>query len=77
MIVFGTEDIAQSACLEGAVIAFGVFDGVHTGHQYLFEKARARAEALQAPFVILSFDKEIFLLLKHHHFAILHLPNLK
>ena len=58
MIVFGTEDIAQSACLEGAVIAFGVFDGVHTGHQYLFEKARARAEALQAPFVILSFDKD-------------------
>jgi riboflavin kinase / FMN adenylyltransferase len=38
------------------VITIGNFDGVHLGHQTLFRRLRERAQALQAPSVVLTFD---------------------
>jgi riboflavin kinase / FMN adenylyltransferase len=39
----------------GAVVALGNFDGVHVGHRALLARARARAAALGAPLVVVSF----------------------
>jgi riboflavin kinase/FMN adenylyltransferase len=41
--------------LRGAVVAIGNFDGVHVGHQALFQTARALANELRAPFAVLTF----------------------
>lgn len=38
------------------VITIGNFDGVHLGHQTLFRRLQERAQALQAPAVVLTFD---------------------
>ena len=42
--------------LAGASCAFGVFDGLHVGHQYLIGCARDAAEALGARSMVLTFD---------------------
>jgi riboflavin kinase / FMN adenylyltransferase len=39
----------------GAVVALGNFDGVHVGHRALLAHARARADELGAPLVVVSF----------------------
>ena len=47
----------------GAVAAIGNFDGVHLGHQAVLELTRARAEALDAPLAVLTFEphpREVF-----------------
>jgi riboflavin kinase/FMN adenylyltransferase len=41
---------------KGGAVALGNFDGVHTGHQALIGHAKARAEALGAPLVALTFE---------------------
>lgn len=56
MRVMGTHKVVESKILQGAVVAFGVFDGIHKGHQFLFEQAKRAAAENNAPFVILSFD---------------------
>lgn len=40
----------------GGVVVIGNFDGVHRGHQYLLEQAREKAQALNVPVVVLTFD---------------------
>src|SRR5437660_411722 len=40
----------------GSVVAIGNFDGVHIGHRFLLEKAKARAATLGAQTVALTFD---------------------
>lgn len=40
----------------GAVLAIGVFDGVHRGHQALIRKAVERAKKIRRPSVVLTFD---------------------
>lgn len=44
------------ALLKDASCAFGVFDGVHRGHRFLIEKARAAAQESTTRSVILTFD---------------------
>jgi len=39
-----------------AVVAIGVFDGLHLGHRAILERALARARDLQARCVVVSFD---------------------
>jgi riboflavin kinase / FMN adenylyltransferase len=56
MRVMGMRQVVESKILQGAVVAFGVFDGIHKGHQFLFEQAKCAASESGAPFVILSFD---------------------
>lgn len=46
------------AVLEGASCAFGVFDGVHEGHQYLIGKAIEGARATGAPALAITFDRD-------------------
>ncbi|MES2202334.1 MAG: bifunctional riboflavin kinase/FAD synthetase [candidate division FCPU426 bacterium] len=38
------------------VLAIGVFDGVHLGHQAIFKRVRQRAKALNGPSAVLTFD---------------------
>lgn len=48
---------------QNAVLVIGNFDGIHTGHQQLIEKARAKADALNAPLGLLTFEphpRELF-----------------
>ncbi len=42
--------------LAGASCAFGVFDGVHTGHRFLIDEAREFAYGAGADTVVLTFD---------------------
>lgn len=48
------KDVPESAT--GAVIAIGNFDGVHRGHQALLAEARAKAEGLNVPLGVLTFE---------------------
>lgn len=38
------------------VVTIGTFDGVHLGHQYLLGQAFARANDLDAPFLVVTFE---------------------
>ncbi|WP_235870077.1 riboflavin biosynthesis protein RibF [Parvibacter caecicola] len=48
----------RPSMLEGASCAFGVFDGVHEGHQYLIAKAVEGALAAGAPALAITFDRD-------------------
>ncbi len=54
--IFSLEDEGSSREFLGAVCAFGVFDGVHLGHQYLLNCAKEEARIRDARFVVLTFD---------------------
>lgn len=41
---------------DGAVVTYGVFDGVHAGHQSLLAQARAKADSTHKPLVAMTFD---------------------
>ncbi|MCS7065598.1 MAG: bifunctional riboflavin kinase/FAD synthetase [Fimbriimonadales bacterium] len=53
--ILGVES-AGAALSAGCVVAIGVFDGVHRGHQALLVQARARAQGEGVPCVALTFD---------------------
>lgn len=40
----------------GSVVAIGVFDGVHRGHQALIGRARGIADAMGLPLIAITFD---------------------
>lgn len=46
----------QPAQGSGAVVAIGVFDGVHLGHREIIARAKNRARELSLPLVALTFD---------------------
>lgn len=57
--------------LEGAVIAFGNFDGVHKGHQAIIEQIKARAAKQKVPAGILTFEPNpVEFLLKEKNYRI-------
>ncbi len=41
---------------KGSVVTIGNFDGVHIGHQAMLKAARAQADSLGLPLIVLSFD---------------------
>ena len=47
---------AVTGKFKNPVIAIGVFDGLHLGHQLLIRKAVARAKALHGTAVVMTFD---------------------
>jgi riboflavin kinase/FMN adenylyltransferase len=49
-------DDAPAAALHGAVAAIGNFDGVHRGHRAVIDAATARAGALGAPAIAVTFE---------------------
>lgn len=50
------DEMADGACLSGSSCAFGVFDGIHKGHKYLFDRMKEDAEANDLASVILTFS---------------------
>jgi riboflavin kinase / FMN adenylyltransferase len=42
---------------EASVLALGMFDGVHLGHQALLKKARELADGYHAPLAVMTFDR--------------------
>jgi riboflavin kinase / FMN adenylyltransferase len=44
------------ACLRGALVTIGNFDGVHLGHQYLIRHLVEEANGEHRPAVVISFD---------------------
>ncbi|MBX6316094.1 MAG: FAD synthetase family protein, partial [Isosphaeraceae bacterium] len=50
--------------LRGAFLAVGNFDGVHRGHAHLIARLRARADAVGAPALALTFDPQPVALLR-------------
>ena len=42
----------------GASCAFGVFDGVHKGHRFIIESARAHGARQGVPSVVITFDRD-------------------
>ena len=49
-------DDARVAQFKGAVAAIGNFDGVHRGHRAVIDIALARAAALEAPAIAITFE---------------------
>ncbi len=49
----GTDDVPED--LPGSVVTIGVFDGVHRGHRVVIDRARAAADRLGLPLVVLTF----------------------
>jgi riboflavin kinase / FMN adenylyltransferase len=47
----------DSVRTDAAVLALGMFDGVHLGHQALLRQARTLADAHGVPMVVLTFDR--------------------
>ena len=45
---------------DGSVVTIGVFDGVHRGHRVVIDRARAEADRLRLPLVVLTFDPHPF-----------------
>ncbi|MDF2612643.1 MAG: riboflavin biosynthesis protein RibF [Clostridia bacterium] len=50
--IYGTTDIEQK---ENSIVVLGNFDGVHIGHQKLFELAREKAKENRLQIVVFSF----------------------
>lgn len=42
---------------KASVLVLGMFDGVHLGHQALMKRARALADELSVPMVVMTFDR--------------------
>ncbi len=42
--------------LSGSVVTIGNFDGIHIGHQAILQQARAEADRLNVPVVVVSFE---------------------
>lgn len=54
IILLGDKD--SRSIFRGSSIAFGVFDGVHAGHQFLLGEARRSAEATNGASIALTFS---------------------
>jgi riboflavin kinase/FMN adenylyltransferase len=50
------DDAPQVAAFRGAVAAIGNFDGVHRGHRAVIDPAVARAKAIGAPAIAVTFE---------------------
>lgn len=57
-IIHRVGDTVKSELFEGASCAFGVFDGVHRGHQFLIDCAKDTAFESAGKSIALTFDKD-------------------
>ena len=58
MIVRAHRGFQECAVLEGAMCAFGVYDGVHLGHQFIIDQALTQASECGAPCVVITFAQD-------------------
>ncbi len=56
--IYRVDKSFDKSLLAGASCAFGVFDGVHTGHQYLLACACETAEGSKGKSIALTFDSD-------------------
>ncbi len=58
IIARSAANAARKAQLQasGSVVTIGNFDGVHIGHQAMLKAARNKADSLNLPLVVMSFD---------------------
>ena len=49
------QELSQAPASRGTVLTVGVFDGVHLGHQYLFQQVCSQAEANGCASAVLTF----------------------
>lgn len=54
--VYRTEELSDVVALDGAVVAMGVFDGLHKGHRSLIERMVACARDAEARSFIITFS---------------------
>ncbi len=54
--IYRADETFDRALLAGSSVAFGVFDGVHRGHQFLIGEARATAYEAGCISAVLTFD---------------------
>lgn len=54
--IFRADETFSQSLFAGASCAFGVFDGVHKGHQYLIDCAKQSAQSLGGRSLVLTFD---------------------
>ncbi len=54
--IFKVDENFDQSLFNGASCAFGVFDGVHKGHQFLIECAKQSAKASGGKSLVLTFD---------------------
>jgi riboflavin kinase/FMN adenylyltransferase len=55
---------AVPADLPGSVVTIGVFDGVHRGHRVVVDRARAHADRLGLPLVVLTFEPHPYVVVR-------------
>lgn len=58
---------------KGVVTSFGVFDGVHIGHQALIRRMQQRASELDTETVILTFEVVDYEAYSHHSWLLFYL----
>lgn len=58
MATYKVGDDFDWSLFAGASCAFGVFDGVHAGHQFIIGKACAKARELGSRAIVVTFDRD-------------------
>ena len=55
---YSLEEARTCGVLKGASCAFGVFDGLHRGHQFIIEQACTSARETGASSLVITFDRD-------------------
>ena len=63
--------------IKNPVVSIGVFDGVHTGHRYLFDRMKEKAARIGGETVILTFWPHPRIVLNHQPEKLKYLSTLK
>jgi len=71
-IIKGIENLKRS--LRNPVVTLGNFDGVHLGHQKIFERVKEEASRIQGEAVVITFEPHPLKVLSPEHFLPLLTP---
>jgi riboflavin kinase/FMN adenylyltransferase len=71
-IILGLNQLRRS--FMNPVVTLGNFDGVHLGHQKIFEKVREEASKVDGEAIVITFEPHPLRVLSPHHFAPLLTP---
>jgi len=66
MKIFRSFEEVKKAGVNRPIITWGVFDGVHRGHQFLFKNITTWAERIKSPSLIITFQNHPERILKGH-----------
>jgi riboflavin kinase/FMN adenylyltransferase len=71
-IIFGLEQLKRS--FKNPVVTLGNFDGVHLGHQKIFERVKEEAQKIHGEAIVITFEPHPLKVLSPYHFAPLLTP---